>query len=141
MGIRFSESTIKAGFLVTQPDWYKVTIAPKVNKKRTKADDSNNYFVTFEVVGIRKGAGEEAEKMIGVPVTMMYNDKEESAWTSVKLFTAANGGDPLTPDQDYEFEALGGITLEAYIKRGSRQDGSPQNVAEDFAPLGTNIRE
>lgn len=138
MGIRFSESTIKAGFLVRQPDWYKLNVS-SVRSKRTKADDSNNWFVTFDVVGTPKG--EDAEAMMGVPVVMMYNDKEESAWTSVKLFTAANGGETLVPGKEYEFSDLNGITLEGYIQRGTRQDDSPQNVITDYAPLETNIKE
>lgn len=135
MGMRFSEATIKSGFKVTQPDWYLLKISAHRDKP-TAAKDSKNHFVTFDVIQTQEG--EEPEKMLGVPVVMMYNDKPESAWTSLELFTVANGGE-LDPEKDYPFEELVGITLEGYIRRGTRQDGSSQNTISEFAPAGTNL--
>ena len=121
--IRFSPSTIRAGFLVENPDWYKYKIIKHLEKAATTG--SVNHILVFE--------GQNGE-MEGVPVSKLINEKAD--WVALPIFTAANGGNPINPDADYDWDELVGVVMEAYTKRGARQDGTPQNDLVEFKPVG-----
>jgi len=120
--INFSESEIKAGYLVQTPDWYDYVIKDH-KEKPAKTDGSANHIFIFE--------GQNGE-MSGVPVVKLYSSKV--AAFMVPLFKAANGGKDLTPGAGIDPNDLVGITLQAYTKRGQNQEGSPINDLVDFRP-------
>ncbi len=122
MAIKFSEKAIKQNFLVQNPDWYTYKCTDVKNKPASTG--SKNYFYIFEGL-----SGE----MKGVPVTKMAN--ENADWIHYPIFKAFNGGKDLPPDSEVNPEDLIGVILEAYTKRGARQDGSPQNDLVDFRPV------
>lgn len=130
MGIRFSEKAIKASFLVETPDWY-VFECTDVKKKPAKDGLSNNYFYIFE--GRYSPNAEVPREMESVPVTYMANEKAD--WLHYPLFKAMNNGNDLPADTEVNPEDAKGVTLEAYCKRGARQDGTPQNTLVEFRPL------
>jgi hypothetical protein len=122
VGIKFSQKAIKQNFLVQNPDWYKFKITDV--KDKPASTGSKNYFYIFE--------GLEGE-MEGVQVSKMAN--ENADWIHYPIFKAANGGKDLTPGTEVEPSDMAGIVMEAYCKRGARQDGSPMNDLVDFRPL------
>ncbi len=123
MGIKFSASAIKANFLVQNPAFYQYKCTA-VKNKPTQAGDSKNYFYIFE------GLNGEME---GVPVTHMANEKAD--WLHYPIFKAANGGKDLASDTEVNPEDMEGIVIEAFTKRGARQDGTPQNTLVEFRPV------
>jgi len=135
MAIRFSESTIKSGFLVVEPDWYGVKFV-KHMEKDSKDKKSKNHILVADVIACNEG--EDTSKMLGVPVTILINEKAD--WAALPLFKAANGGEDPEADVDYEFKDLVGVELDAYIQRGKRQDGTSQNEMIEFSPRGLNCK-
>ena|SRR5713226_1209652 len=125
--IRFSESDVKAGYLVKQPNWYRFKVS-KHTEKPTKAGDSQNHWMIFEGLQTPNSSNE----MMGVEVVQNFNDKVPRF--SVPFFTACNEGLPLNPEKDYNFDDTVGITLEAYAQRGS-YEGTPRNDLVDFRPV------
>lgn len=123
MGIRFSASAIKANFLVENPDWYAYKCVD-VKKKPSAAGDSTNYFYIFE--------GQNGE-MTGVQVTKLASEKAD--WVHYPIFKAANGGKDLPPDTEVNPEDMKDVMLEAFTKRGARQDGTPMNDLVEFRPI------
>lgn len=123
MAIRFSKSAIKASFLVQNPDWYKYKCVD-VKSKPAATGNSKNYFYIFE------GLNGEME---GVQVTYMANEKAD--WLHYPIAKAANNGVDLAPDSEVEPEDMKDIIIEAFTKRGQRQDGSPQNQLVEFRPV------
>jgi hypothetical protein len=125
MGIQFSESTIKSGFIVQNPDWYDYEFV-KVEKKDTARGDSQNYIIDLE--------GRSGE-MTNVPVTLVI--WENADWVLLPIFKAFLGGKDPEPGVDYEVEDLVGTTLSGYTKRGAHyKDGTPQNDISDWRPVG-----
>lgn len=120
--IRFSDADVKQGYLVKQPNWYQYKIT-KHTDKASKAGDSQNHWMIF--TGL---SGE----MKDVEVVQNFNDKVPRF--SVPFFTACNGGNPLDPTKDYDFDSTVGIVLEAYTQRGS-YEGTPRNDLVDFRPV------
>jgi len=121
--IRFSPATIKAGFLVENPDWYDYEIVKHMEKAATTG--SVNHILIFE--------GRSGE-MDGVPVSKLINEKAD--WVALPIFVAANGGNPPDPESDYDWDDLVGVRMSVFTKRGARQDGTPQNDLVEFKPLG-----
>lgn len=121
--MRFSPQAIKASFLVENPGWYHYEIT-KVTSKPSEKGDSTNYFVVFE--------GRNGE-MQDVPVTVLVNSKAD--WVALPIFTAANEGNKPEADKEYSFDDLKNIHMEAFTKRGTRQDGTPCNNLVEFRPL------
>lgn len=122
MGIRFSEKSIKQNFLVQNPDWYRYKCTDV--KEKAASTGSKNYFYIFEGLN-----GE----MQGVPVTKMANEKAD--WIHYPIFKALNNGKDLPANTEVNPIDVIGCSLEAYTKRGARQDGSPMNDLVDFRPL------
>jgi hypothetical protein len=127
MGIRFSESTIKASFLVQNPDWYRYECVNVLEKAATTG--SKNYILIFE--GRQTPGG--TDEMNGVPVSKLVNEKAD--WIMYPIAVAANGGENLPAGTDFDPKQLKGITLEARTVRGQRQDGSPMNDLVEFRPV------
>lgn len=129
MAIRFSASAIKANFLVENPDWYQYKCVDVKNKPATTG--SKNYFYVFEGLN-----GE----MLGVQVAKMANEKAD--WIHYPIFKAANGGVDLAPDTEVNPEDMKDVVLEAFTKRGQRQDGTPMNDLVEFRPVqkGQNMK-
>lgn len=127
MGIRFSESTIKAGFLVQNPDWYRYECVKVLEKPSSTG--SKNYILVWEG---RQTPG-TSDEMNGVPVSKLINEKAD--WVFLPIFVAANGGEPVAPNVEMEPKDLVGITLEARTVRGTRQDGTPMNDLVEWRPV------
>lgn len=119
--IKFSAATVKAGFLVETPDWYKYRITKHMEKPASTG--SINHILIFEGL-----TGE----MTGVPVSKLIN--ENADWVALPIFMAANGGQ-IQEDQEYNWDDLVDVVLEAYTKRGARQDGTPMNDLVEFRPV------
>jgi hypothetical protein len=128
MGIRFSASTIKASFLVQNPDWYRYECV-NVLKKVAASGTSKNYILVFE--GRQTPGG--TDEMNGVPVSKLVSEKAD--WIIYPIAVAANGGEDFPADTEFDPESLKGITLEARTVRGQRQDGSPMNDLVEFRPV------
>lgn len=120
--IRFSESAIKASFLVRNPDWYQYEISKIITKAATSG--STNYIFIF--------TGLNGE-MQDVGVSVLINEKAD--WIMYPIFKAANGGQDLAPNTEVDPMDLLNVRLEAYTVRGQRQDGTPQNSLVEFRPL------
>lgn len=130
MAIRFSEKAIKSSFLVENPGWY-VFKCTDVKKKLASNGESNNYFYIFE--GEYSPNAENPREMESVPVTYLANEKAD--WLHYPIFKALNNGNDLSADSEVNPEDVKGATLEAYCKRGARQDGTPQNSLVEFRPF------
>jgi len=126
--IKFSEQTIRAGFLVQTPDWYGYKITKHTEKPSDKG--TINHFLIFE--------GKTGE-MNGVPVVFMCNEKAD--WVALPLFKAALGNQDPDPNKEYDWDDLVGLELEAMTKRGEDQNGAPRNSLIEFSPKGTNVKE
>lgn len=125
--IRFSDQDIKAGFLVKNPGRYNYMLAD-YKTKAAKTDGSTNYILRF--VGLN---GE----MKDVPVFVIISSKAQWLWTPI--FTAANGGKELVPDQDYDIDTLKDIRLSAVTNRGTR-DGIQFNQLQDWKPFDETLK-
>lgn len=123
MGIRFSAAAIKANFLVENPDWYTYKCV-EVRTKKSSDGNSTNYFYIFE--------GQNGE-MTGVQVSHLANEKAD--WIHYPIFKAANGGKDLPADTEVNPEDMKDVVLEAFTKRGARQDGTPMNSLVEFRPV------
>ncbi len=128
MGVRFSQSTIKASFLVQNPDWYRYECTKVMEKPASTG--SKNYILVWEG---RHSPESKTDEMNGVPVSMLIN--ENADWVFMPIFIAANDGQPVEEDKEYEPKDLVGITLEARTIRGNRQDGTPQNSLVEWRPV------
>ena len=120
--IKFSNDDIKSGFLVKTPGHYTYEIQ-KVTSKPASTDGSPNYLFRF------KGLNGEME---GVTVFVQISSK--ASWLMAPIFKAANNG-VLDPEVEYDPEDLVGIQISAMTTRGTRQDGSLQNVLSDYRPV------
>jgi len=122
--ISFSESDIKAGYLVQEPNWYDykiLTCRENLSKKGT----STNYFVSLR--------GESGE-MNGVEFQIMLNTSEGFRGKIIRLFQAANGGNELTAGKPYNWKDVIGLTISGYTLRGLDQNGNSINDVSDFRP-------
>ena len=122
--VRFSESAIRASYLVENPDFYEYEIT-RHTEKASDAGDSQNHFVTFE------GRSGEMEH---VPVNVLFNDKAD--WAYLPLFVAASGKAEISPEDEFDWDDLVGVKLKAMTKRGVRfGSDTPCNVLSDYRPL------
>lgn len=120
--IKFSNDDIKSGFLVKTPGHYTYEIQG-ITTKPSSTDGSPNYTFRF------KGLNGEME---GVTVFVMISSK--ASWLMAPIFKAANNG-TLDPNAEYDPEDLKGVRISAMTTRGTRQDGSLQNVLSDYRPV------
>jgi len=122
--ITFSDSDVKAGYLVQEPGWYDYKIL-SARENPSKSGETTNYFV--EVRG-------ESGEMKDVEFTIMFNTHKAFRGKITRLFVAANGGNDLAPGKAYNWKDVIGITLQGYTQRGQDQNGNPVNDIPDFRP-------
>lgn len=120
--ISFSESELKAGYLVRNPAFYDYEVTD-FKEKPASTDGSPNYIWFF------KGLSGE---MSDVPVFKLISSKMKN--DLLNIMKAFNGGKDLTPGQTLDPAETKGIRIQAYTKRGQDQNGKTINDLTDFRP-------
>lgn len=123
--IRFSEGTLKAGFLVENPGVYEFELTQH-KEMPSKSGTSTNHILTW--------TGRSGE-MSEVPVTMFIN--EAADWVALPIWQAALHPKQVEKDAAYNWDDLVGIHLKAVCKRGERfgSNGVIENQLSDFRPV------
>src|SRR5574343_965537 len=118
--VSFPDEDIKSGFLVKTPGRYKYELV-KIKTKPARTDGSPNYVMQF------KGLDGEME---GVVVFVQISSKAK--WLLAPIFRAANNGEALSTEQEYEIDDLVGCQFSAMTTRGQSEPGNYFNNLSDW---------
>lgn len=124
--VRFTKGDLKAGYLVKQPAWYEYELQPGFKSQRSSTGKSNIWITEW------KGCSGEMDEVV---VTKIFNDSKMGLTEMVKVFTAANNGNDLNEDAEYDFDSLVGVHLDVYTMRGENDKGQTINDLKDFRPV------
>lgn len=120
--ISFSESELKAGYLVQNSDWYDFEVTEYKEKPAT-TDGSPNH------IWFLKGLSGEMDQ---VPVFKLISSKMKT--DLLNIMKAFNGGIAPAPGQTMDPKDTVGLKVQAYTKRGQDQNGKTINDLVDFRP-------
>lgn len=120
--ISFTDSELKAGYLVQNPNFYEYVVTD-FKEKPANTDGSPNY------IWFLKGLSGEMEE---VPVVKFCSSKMKT--DLLNIMKAFNGGKDPAPGQTMDPKDTIGIHVEAYTKRGQDQNGKSINELTDFRP-------